>query len=88
MKVEIALKNYLEKRELEKIRSYYQKMGLNVNPQILHVNIVEDNFVINSFPTYLPYSAFEDSIKSFFKLIYPNKRIGLIFNGDYKSIWN
>ena len=88
MKVEIALKTYLEKRELEKIRSYYQKMGLNVNPQILHVNIVEDNFVINSFPTYLPYSAFEDSIKSFFKLIYPNKRIGLIFNGDYKSVWN
>ena len=88
MKVEIALKTYLEKRELEKIRSYYQKMGLNVNPQILHVNIVEDNFLINSFPTYLPYSAFEDSIKSFFKLIYPNKRIGLIFNGDYKSIWN
>lgn len=88
MKVEIALKTYLEKRELEKIRSYYQKMGLNVNPQILHVNIVENNFVINSFPTYLPYSAFEDSIKSFFKLIYPNKRIGLIFNGDYKSIWN
>ena len=88
MKVEIALKTYLEKRELEKIRSYYQKMGLNVNPQILHVNIVEDNFVINSFPTYLPYSAFEDSIKSFFKLIYPNKRIVLIFNGDYKSVWN
>lgn len=88
MKVEIALKTYLEKRELEKIRSYYQRIGLNVNPQILNVDIVENNFVINSFPTYLPYSAFEDSIKSFFKLIYPNKRIGLIFNGDYKSIWN
>lgn len=88
MKVETALKNYLEKRELEKIRSYYQKMGLNVNPQILNVSIVNDNFVINSFPTYLPYSAFEDSIKSFFKLIYPNKRIGLMFNGDYKYINN
>lgn len=88
MKVETALKNYLEKRELEKIRSYYQKMGLNVNPQILNVSIVNDNFVINSYPTYLPYSAFEDSINSFFKLIYPNKRIGLIFNGDYKYINN
>ena len=42
MKVEIALKTYLEKRELEKIRSYYQKMGLNVNPQILNVEIVNN----------------------------------------------
>lgn len=88
MKVEIALKNYLEKRELEKISSYYQNLGLNITPKILNVSLVHDNFVINSFPSYLPYSSFEDSIKSFFKLIYPNKRIGIIFNGDYKTIWN
>jgi len=89
MKIETALEKYLEKRGLESVASYYNSIGLNINPKISTVTINENgNYVINTLPSYLPFSTFKEPIYQFFKLIYGSNFSGIIimFNGQYERL--
>lgn len=91
MNVETALERYIEKRGLNSVKEFYQSKGLNINPKVLSIEKVEayevPTFKFHVSPSYIPYQAFENVIKDFFKMIYPNRRISIIFNGTSYSYW-